>query len=160
MAAKRKGWQALSPGYRARLSRAGITEKAYGRGESIRAARGHKATPEHGIKEATRSPATFRKFRKYVESNAQREAEALNSAKDKAYANIKKRLGSYDKYRDKNVKVNVYGGVRGPQIDGELEFTEVDGMGIEDAIWTASADTESLRSRASRQSILNPWFYH
>lgn len=43
----RKGWESLSPGYRARLERNGVSKTAYGRGESIRAARGHAQTPEH-----------------------------------------------------------------------------------------------------------------
>lgn len=46
MASKRKGWEELSPTYRRRLTRQGVTPEAYARGESIRAARGHSRTPE------------------------------------------------------------------------------------------------------------------
>jgi len=42
----RKGWDQLSPNYRARLEKSGISKTAYGRGESIKAARGHSQTPE------------------------------------------------------------------------------------------------------------------
>lgn len=42
----RKGWDALSPGYRSRLEKAGISKADYTRGESIQAARGHARTPE------------------------------------------------------------------------------------------------------------------
>lgn len=42
----RKGWNALSPGYRERLKKAGITKRQYEKGESIQAARGHAQTPE------------------------------------------------------------------------------------------------------------------
>lgn len=42
----RKGWSTLSPGYRARLEKAGISKREYEGGQSIREARGHKATPE------------------------------------------------------------------------------------------------------------------
>lgn len=42
----RKGWESLSPGYRNRLERGGISREAYERGESIKSARGHAATPE------------------------------------------------------------------------------------------------------------------
>jgi len=42
----RKGWDSLSPGYRARLERNGISKTAYAGGASIQAARGHQATPE------------------------------------------------------------------------------------------------------------------
>jgi hypothetical protein len=43
----RKGWDDLSPAYRDRLSKAGISESAYNQGESIQSARGHSQTPEH-----------------------------------------------------------------------------------------------------------------
>jgi hypothetical protein len=42
----RRGWNALSPGYKARLQKAGITQADYEAGQSITAARGHLHTPE------------------------------------------------------------------------------------------------------------------
>ena len=42
----RKGWDQLSPAYRARLEKGGVSKTAYERGESIQAARGHSRTPE------------------------------------------------------------------------------------------------------------------
>jgi hypothetical protein len=42
----RKGWESLSPGYRSRLERGGISKSAYERGETIKSARGHNSTPE------------------------------------------------------------------------------------------------------------------
>lgn len=42
----RKGWQSLSPGYRARLEKAGISQGDYDGGQSLQSARGHKNTPE------------------------------------------------------------------------------------------------------------------
>jgi|ERR1700704_2013360 len=42
----RKGWASLSPTYRERLAKAGITEGEYQSGASIQKARGHEATPE------------------------------------------------------------------------------------------------------------------
>jgi hypothetical protein len=53
----RKGWTALSPGYRARLEKNGISKTAYEAGESIKEARGHKATPER--------PAQGKQFPQY-----------------------------------------------------------------------------------------------
>lgn len=46
MASRRKGWSELSPSYRARLERNGVTESQYTSGASIRSARGHAVTPE------------------------------------------------------------------------------------------------------------------
>ena len=42
----RKGWEDLSPGYRSRLERGGVSRAAYERGESLKSARGHGRTPE------------------------------------------------------------------------------------------------------------------
>lgn len=57
----RKGWTALSPTYRARLERNGITRSAYERGESIKGARGHSKTPEHPS-QAKRNPQNFAEY--------------------------------------------------------------------------------------------------
>lgn len=45
--ASRKGFDDLSDAYRRRLIRAGIDKAAYERGESLKAARGHKASEGH-----------------------------------------------------------------------------------------------------------------
>ena len=47
--ARRKGWEQLSSTYRKRLLGKGITEARYSQGKPIASARGHAATPEHGI---------------------------------------------------------------------------------------------------------------
>lgn len=44
--AQRKPWNQLSPTYRARLEKAGITAEQFAAGASIKAARGHEKTPE------------------------------------------------------------------------------------------------------------------
>lgn len=166
MARSRKGWQQLSPGYRNRLTKAGITKSQYESGASLAKARGHSETPEHGLREAVRNP---RKYRKYINKRTRSGptarppediAREINEILDMAYTNIHQRLGDYHKYRDRNVRANVYGGLRGPQFLGEGEQTEMPQMDIADAIWTANADTEELRSRASNQTQGNPWFYH
>jgi hypothetical protein len=43
----RKGWDALSPQYRKRLQKAGISKSDYEGGQSLSKARGHERTPEH-----------------------------------------------------------------------------------------------------------------
>lgn len=171
MARSRKGWQQLSPSYRARLQKAGITKSQYESGVSLSKARGHGQTPEHGIREAIRNP---RKYQKYIAKRTgygggpsggtarppEEVAREINAILDAAYENIHSRLKDYHKYRDRNVRANVYGGIRGPQFLGEGPETEMPRMDTEDAIWTANADTEALRSRASNQTEGNPWFYH
>ena len=46
----RKSWDSLTPTYRHRLERGGVTRSQYESGASLKAARGHRATPEHGPK--------------------------------------------------------------------------------------------------------------
>jgi hypothetical protein len=67
--AVRRGWDLLSDKYRSRLIKGGMTQARYEAGESLKAVRGHKATPEN-LKEAKRHPE---KFKEYSERrNAQR----------------------------------------------------------------------------------------
>ena len=42
-----RDWSALTPAYRARLERSGISRRDYESGASVQAARGHATTPEH-----------------------------------------------------------------------------------------------------------------
>jgi len=165
VAANRKGWTQLSPGYRARLQKNGISKAQYDAGKSLAKARGHSQTPEHGIKEAIRKPG---KYRKYInkrtitggDRSPREVADEINTILDTAYDNIRRCLGDYHKYKDRNVRANVYGGIRSAQFLGEGSEVETNAMDIPDAIWTANADTEALRSRASNQTEGNPWFYH
>lgn len=60
--AERKPWASLSPAYRDRLARKGITPEMHAAGESIRAARGHAHTPEHP-REAEVKPNRFPEYR-------------------------------------------------------------------------------------------------
>lgn len=59
--AERKPWASLSPSYRDRLARKGITPEMHAAGESIRAARGHANTPEHP-REAENNPEKFKDY--------------------------------------------------------------------------------------------------
>lgn len=46
MASRRRGWNELTPKYRARLERSGLTAESYASGTTLKAARGHSVTPE------------------------------------------------------------------------------------------------------------------
>ena len=160
MARHRKGWDSLSPSYRRRLSRNGITRARYERGHKLDVARGHGGTPEHGLREARRNPVKYRDYiRKKIQppSIGQRSPEdiarEMNQTLDLAYYNVRRRLGNYLKYNDATVKSNIYGGIT-------EQSGEVSGMSFAEARWTAAADTEELRSRARQQYQGNPWFYH
>lgn len=160
MASRRKGWDSLSPAYRERLSRRGITRSQYEHGRPLAGARGHGATPEHGLKSAKRNP---KKYAEYIRKraipqvqipvSAEDEAYELNSAKDNAFRNIDSRLRDYYKYKRETVLANVYGGETS-------ESGPVSGMSLAEARWTANADTEELRAHAEPQYQGNPWWYH
>lgn len=54
----RKAWDALTPAYRARLERGGVTQSFYESGGSLKAARGHATTPERPSR-AFRNPDQY-----------------------------------------------------------------------------------------------------
>lgn len=164
MAARRRTWESLSASYRDRLSRYGITKSQYESGRPLSGARGHGATPEHGLRSATRSRKPD-KYRDYIRKRQvptggglppktlEDEAYELNAAKDAAYLNIHSRLKDYFKYQRETVLANVYGGTTS-------ESGDVSGMSLAEARWTANADTEQIRAHATPQYTGNPWFYH
>lgn len=64
----RKGWGQLSPTYRARLERGGITASSYATGASLASARGHGSTPEKAITSVEKlETATAGRYRSYAE---------------------------------------------------------------------------------------------
>lgn len=56
-----RDWGRLTPAYRARLERRGITRSSYEAGVSLSAARGHAATPERPER-ASRNPDKYRDY--------------------------------------------------------------------------------------------------
>lgn len=62
----RKSWSELSPDYRHRLERAGVTPQRHREG-GLEEARGHGATPEHPEDIPTMSPERREKYREYIE---------------------------------------------------------------------------------------------
>jgi hypothetical protein len=157
MAGRRKSWESLSPSYRGRLSRGGVTRSQFESGAPIRKARGHAKTPEHGIAQGLRNPDKFREYlgKKNIPQKTgggkldpQEEAMRLNDMKDKAYRGMRQ-LANYFKYNDETVRDNVYGSEENPK-----------GMSYSQALWTSTADIEEIRSMARDQYRNNPWFYH
>ena len=55
----RKGWDQLTPGYRQRLERAGISKRDYETQAPIKKARGHERTPE---RPSSHKPAQFPQY--------------------------------------------------------------------------------------------------
>jgi len=75
----RKGWDALSPAYKQRLERAGLTQRAYESGGSIQKARGHAETPERP-KDSAKFPRYHAERLKLNKSLAQRKQWLFGSS--------------------------------------------------------------------------------
>jgi hypothetical protein len=160
--ARPRNWDSLSPKYRARLSRAGITKSRYERGAKLEFARGHSETPEHGKQQASKNPVRYRKYLQKHErfpggggTHAPPEdiARELNRARDAAYRNSVQKLSELREYKENTVRANIYGGETS-------ESGYVSGMSLAEARWTSTATLEELRDRARYQEWGNPWFYH
>jgi hypothetical protein len=159
-ASRRKGWGQLSEKYRARLTRAGISQSDYERGRSIAHGRGHLETPEHGKKQAIKHPERYRKYLAKQEPapkgrSAEDEAYELNDWRDKAYANEYRELHEPEllRYNDATVVTRIYGGY-------DDSGREHPGHSLYEAKWTAGASQDQLRTRARPQDEYNPWWYH
>lgn len=63
----RKGWDSLSPTYRKRLEKGGVSRADYEAGRSIKKARGHAQTPERPSQASpTKHPTYFAKRQKLI----------------------------------------------------------------------------------------------
>jgi hypothetical protein len=100
--ASRRNYDSLSDAYRKRLERGGISRTEYNRGDSLKAARGHKAgvTPEHPS-DVRKSPKTYEKYitnrTERLEKQRQRESinpDEYNTLIEKALRNAVKILES------------------------------------------------------------------
>jgi|SRR5215472_10287547 len=85
----RKGWDSLSPSYRQRLERGGITRASYASGASIKAARGHAHTPETP-RQAERHPSLFPRY----QSHRQAIINAIYASKQAKYGSSPKWNGT------------------------------------------------------------------
>jgi hypothetical protein len=79
---RRRNWDALSPAYRTRLERGGITKRQYEAGAKLSGARGHAETPEHPRDLQRR--ANREKYQKY-KAKRERLVNRIHQAKVEAY---------------------------------------------------------------------------
>jgi hypothetical protein len=152
----------LSQATARRYKNKGISKAQYESGKkSLKAARGHVKTPEHGLRDAVKDPVKYREYLAKktpdrggaVPLSPQDEARIVNSMLDAAYQNMYNSVGSYIKYHDQTVRANVFGGQT-------RESGEVPGMDYQTALWTSTADTQEIRANAREQYRANPWYYH
>lgn len=74
-------WDALTPAYRQRLSRHGVTRETYLSGANLKAARGHRVTPENRA-EVARHPERFTRY-----------TDQLDGMRAEAIANLRFQIG-------------------------------------------------------------------
>ena len=79
----RKGWNSLSPAYRARIEKAGLTRADYEAGTPLSRARGHAQTPEH--------PRSYdpQKYQKY-DAERTRLTRLVEQRKEQVFGNSKR----------------------------------------------------------------------
>ena len=88
----RSSFNSLSPAYRARLERAGITPAQYESGVSLESARGHKHTPERPER-AEKNPGKYKDYladRKRLEASVQAKKQGIFGDVHKFRANRSK----------------------------------------------------------------------
>lgn len=141
-------WDSLSPAYRARLERGGITRSGYLRGDTLGAARGHKPgrTPEHP-KDAVKNPERYKGYkpRKEVRTTPQ-ESAALTDAAVRSM--------------DRKLAPGLATGADVFNYSPERVRENVEKMSASQKIWTIGATEDELMQAARRQVAGNPWFYH
>lgn len=145
--AGRKSWESLSPAYRDRLSRGGITKSKYESGASLSKARGHAKTPEHP-REAIKNPQKFPGYKPKKEPKVSEEDNKKLSAD--AVKSMDAKLGfGY-----------VPGGDDVINYDPQRVRDNVAKMTTSQKIWTITASEEDLRLAAKRGTGNGIWWYH
>jgi len=120
--ANRRDWSALSADYRSRLERKGITRTQYESGVSLKAARGHKYTPEHP-EEAIKNPQKYKRYRASAKSLQQQVTER----KERVF-------GGVHKWHEGRSREYVYSGgdgIRPPGVDIMRQFLKMTDAEIE-----------------------------
>lgn len=136
-------WNALSPAYRGRLERSGITRSKYVSGESLSSSRGHSKTPEHGIKDAIKRPE---KYKDYINKKSPTGGGGPYVNKDElenqALHSMDTKVGDYLKYRRDSV------------------IARIKKMTINQLRMTIAASEDDIVQLARPQNKNNPWHYH
>jgi hypothetical protein len=121
----RKGWDSLSPSYRGRLERSGITQFGYESGQSIKKARGHSATPERPS-QAVKKPGEFTAYT----SRRQKLIDSIVKAKEQAWGNRPKWNAASARKNAETVIVAGTPGKRRPRTIAELVAADRYARGI------------------------------
>lgn len=161
--ARTRNWESLSPKYRERLSRSGVSRAAYESGAPVTAARGHARTPERPER-AARNPARYPEYTQKRTAkapasprkpSAARLAQDLENARNRAFRNFVRVAGrtGYLWVNIDTIEANVFGGFT-------AESGAVPGMSLAEARFTATMTDDDLQTVAAPQYRANPWFYH
>jgi len=92
----RKGWDALSPEYRKRIEKAGLSKADYEAGGSLKKARGHSNTPERPSQYDKKQYPQYARERAKVERDIETKKQLIWG--DRPKWNAKKSKGNLAKY--------------------------------------------------------------
>lgn len=106
----RRAWESLSSDYRARLVRNGITKGQYESGANLKAARGHRTTPEHP-RDVVKHPE---RYREYVQRAA--------SLQRQVYERKLRIFGDRIKYNDEHSRRYVFTGDQDIPVPGTTQL--------------------------------------
>ena len=133
-----RSWAGLSPAYRRRLERAGITQARYESGASVQVARGHGKTPEHPER-ATRNPA---KYREYI-SERQDIIRRVLQKKARVFGDRIKYNATRSEYNVRH-PVNRMGTPQTPNWAAMRRFLKMSNAEIDAIDWTADKEEYSF----------------
>lgn len=137
----RRSWESLSPAYRQRLQRNGISPAQYRAGESLSKARGHAKTPERPAR-ASKNPE---KYPEYIEKRSYAKPRPLirDELEQRVMARKRRLWGAVFKFRDrasdKNVRINP--ATKRPPTVSDLQHL----LSISDSAWDELAASQDKR---------------
>ena len=154
-------WDALSPAYRARLERNGVTRQSYTSGAKLAKARGHAKTPEHGVKDAARNPAKYKDYLNKRPTGGQQ--LPTSSIQEQAWQHGREIFGGH-------------GSLFAPSDGGHVVLRDAydafaslenikgsqgrPGMSRAEALAARNMSVDEWRNKARRQGKFNPFWYH
>jgi hypothetical protein len=124
----RLGWDAISPAYRGRLTKAGITRADYERGASLTSARGHAKTPER----PERAKSKPERYKEYLAKRARLEKK-VKAKKQQMFGSSRK----FSKKRSDDAVANAPMALLQRFLDDDSPY-------YEDYLWDSDGDEKSL----------------
>jgi hypothetical protein len=148
----------ISEAYQRRLLKNGIAKREYETGRAAKsgklgAARGHAATPEHGLKDAAKNPDKYQDYLRKRPTGGQLPPVDIDQLRQDAYDNFHDIMGNHHAYNDQSVILRIMG--------DPADQENYPGMSIRELQLTKSVRTmREIQDLATSQRTGNPFWYH